>query len=146
MKHLSTKFRLAVAAALFVGVSSAHAADFTFNVSVGLKSILPAEVTAGIQCQVYSVVPPPGLGTIPTGAHYVGGGSTAFKVSKGGFVGTIAVPVNAAAGKDPATARGYICTLNLAGQPCVVTPDAQPCRGTAAAGNSVEVKGEISAR
>ncbi len=146
MNQLSTKFRLAAVAALFASASVASAADFTFNVPVNLKSILPADVPAYISCQVYSVVPPAPLGTIPGGGTAIGMGSKPFTLSKGGYAGTVAVTANADAGKDPANARGYICWLMLGGQRCVVTPDSEPCRGATAAGNSVEVKGEIKAR
>lgn len=146
MNHFSTRFRIAGVAALFACASAASAADFTLNVPVSLKSILPADVPAFINCQVYSVVPPPGLGNLPSGSASMGVGSKSFSLSKGGYAGTVAVTVDAGAGKDPANARGYICWLALGGQKCVVTPDAQPCRGAAAAGNSVEVKGEIRPR
>jgi hypothetical protein len=143
---LSTKFRLTVAAALFASASAASAADFTFNVPVSLKSISPPDVAGYVYCQVYSTVPPPGLGNIPAGSASMGAGSTPFTLAKGGYAGTVAVAVDVSAGKDPANARGYICHLMLGGQRCVVSPDSQPCRGAAAAGNSVEVKGEITPR
>lgn len=145
-KFLSTKFRLTVAAALFAFASAASAADFTFNVPLSLKSISPGDVAGNIYCQVYSTVPPPGLGVIPAGSASMGAGSTPITLSKGGYAGTVAVAVDVNPGKDPANARGYICHLMLGGQRCVVSPDSQPCRGTAAAGNSVEVKGEITPR
>jgi len=146
VKHLSTKFRLVAVAALFASASVATAADFTFNVPVALKSILPANASGYVQCHVYSVVPPPGLGNIPVGAASIGMGSKVFTLSKGGFSGTLTVAVNADPGKDPASARGYVCSLVLAGNNCTVSHDVEPCRGATAAGNSVEVKGTITPR
>jgi hypothetical protein len=143
VNHLSTKFRLAAVVALFACASAANAADFTFNVPVSLKSILPADVPGSVMCHVYSVVPPPGLGNIPGGATSIGMGSKPFTLSKGGYSGTVTVAVNADPGKDPANVRGYICALSLGGTNCNVGVDSQPCRGATAAGNSVEVKGEI---
>ena len=147
MKHLSRRIGFGTVAVLFACASAANAADFTFNVPVGLKSILPADTPAYVNCQIYSTVPSPARGVLPRGSDSMGVGAKAFTLSKGGYEGPpIAVPVNAEPGKDPANARGYICWLMLGGQKCVVAPDSQPCRGATAAGSSVEVKGEIAPR
>lgn len=147
MKNLSRKLRFGTVAVFFGFASAASAADFTFNVPVSLKSILPLDAPAYISCHVYSVEPPPAFGTIPVGSTSMGIGSTPFTLTKGGYAGPpVVVAVNVETGKDPANARGYICTLALAGQKCVVAPDSEPCRGARAAGNSVEVKGKINPR
>lgn len=144
MNARSRKFRFA-AAALFAATSVAGAADFTFNVPVSLKSITPENATGVLNCTVYNVVPPAAVGTVPPGANYIGSGNKSFTLTKGAYEGTITIAANAAAGKTPADAKGYICALGVGGFNCNA-PGASaqvPCRNATAAGNSVEVKGEI---
>jgi hypothetical protein len=105
---------------LLAAAAPAAAVDFTINVQVTVEN-MPAAQRVGAVCEVHTS---PDGSTRP--GSRVGGTSATRPVTGGNFSGIVTVAFDADAGRPPALARSYACTIIVYG----VGPDGRAFDGS----------------
>lgn len=135
----------AALAALVLG-GAALAADWTFQVPLRLVSLHPELNPVAVECFVSKVAPP---GQAASSANVLGRNRVSVTLPAGGSLSsTVSVPVTASAGKNPAEAVYYKCSLmgTLPVSTCANTTSTyfqEKCRTKPGAAFVPEVAGSI---